>query len=120
MSLKLVDMRKSAEEKAEDMMTSPWSPGPASEYPYGLCICLTEAELEKLGADHEGLEIGDIFDIRAMARVTSVSENETEAGKTCRVEMQIVMMGVESEDEEVDEPISRVKQPKRKSRLYKD
>ena len=106
---KLVDMRKTAEEKAEDMMPML---GSVNEYPYGLCIRLTQDELDKLDVDHTDWEIGDIFDLRAMARVTSVSENETEAGKHCCVELQIVMLGAESESEEA-EPVSRVKRQKR-------
>lgn len=104
---KLVDMRKTPEEKMEDMMPM----GTVNEYPYGLCIRLTQDELDKLDVDHADWEIGDIFDLRAMARVTSVSENETEAGKKCCVELQIVMLGAESESEEL-EPISRVKRQK--------
>lgn len=76
--------------------------GPASinEYPYGLCIRLTESEIDRLQVDHKDWEVGDIFDLRAMARVTSISENETEAGMRCGVELQIIMLGCESETAE--------------------
>lgn len=118
MPFKMVDMRRSTEEKADAVAS--WSPAAVSDYPYGLSICLTQDELEKLDGNHEDMEIGDIFDIRAMARVTSISENDSEAGKTCRVELQIVMMAVENEDDEAAEPISRLNQKRRKPRLYKD
>lgn len=98
---KMVDMRKTSEQKAEEMM--PCSPGAISEYPCGLCICLDDATLEKLSVDHDDWAVGDIFDLRGMARVTSVSENETESGKRKRVELQFVMLGAESEDAEDSE-----------------
>lgn len=104
----LKDMRKTPEEKMEDMI----SPiGAVNDYPYGLCIRLTQDELEKLDVDHSDWKIGDIFDLRSLARVTSVSENETESGKRCCVELQILMLGAESEAEEA-EPVSRVKRQK--------
>ena len=110
---KLVDMRMTSEEKMEANMPFSFN---QSEYPYGLSISLDQNTLAKLDVDHEDWQIGDIFDLRCMARVTSVSENETESGKCCRVELQIVMMGAESESNETDEE----EQPKkRKPSLYK-
>lgn len=87
-----------------------------SEYPYGLSISLDDASIEKLDVDHADWEVGDIFDLRAMARVTSVSENETESGKRCRVELQIIMLGCESESDELDEDETP---KKRRPSLYK-
>lgn len=107
---KLVDMRKTPAEKLED--ANCMTLGAVNEYPYGLCLSLGNDELDKLGADHTDLTVGDIVDLRAMARVTSISENETEEGKKCRVELQIVMLGAElesEEDEEYQEPRSRLK-----------
>lgn len=104
---KLVDMRKTPAEKAEDAVCMPM--GVVNEYPYGLCMSLCDEELEKLDVDYTDLQVGDIIDMRAMARVTSVSKNETEVGERIRVELQIVLLGIESESEEVDEPRSRLK-----------
>jgi hypothetical protein len=72
-------------------------------YPYGLGICLTQDELEKLGVDYSDWAVGDHFHLQAMAKITSISENETEGGKNCRVEMQIVALAGEDEDEEAEE-----------------
>lgn len=103
MSIKLVDMRKTAADKAEEYSTMPMTLGAVNEYPYGLSLCLEDETLEKLNVDHADWSVGDIFDLRAMARVTSVSENETESGEKKRVELQIIMLGAESESAEGDE-----------------
>ena len=110
---KLIDMRLTSEEKMEEGMMMPFN---QHEYPYGLSISLDNTTLEKLGVDHDNFEIGDIYDLRAMARVTSVSSNETESGECCRVEMQIVMLGCENESSEDDEEEAP---RKRNPRLYK-
>lgn len=96
MVMKLVDMRKTPEDKAEDLGL----PGSVNEYPYGLAIRLTDSEIERLQVDHAEWGVGDIFDLRAMARVTSISKNETADGERCSIEMQIIMLGAESEDDE--------------------
>lgn len=106
----LIDMRKTAEEKAEDMMPSL---GAVNEYPYGLCLRLTDSELERLSVDASSLEVGALYDMRAMMRITSLSSNETESGERCCVEAQIVMMEVESEDDESEEPMPRSRLRKR-------
>lgn len=88
-----VDMRQSPEEKMEAMM--PAQMDDSMNYPSGLCICLTEQEMEKLDLDDD-VEDGDMLHLQAMAKVTSV----TKRNGGCRVEMQIVMMGVEDESTE--------------------
>ncbi len=96
---KLQDMRKTDEEKQEaSQLINPNQ----SEYPYGLCICLTENELEKLGLDHE-CEVGDMIHLFALAKVTSKSVNDTGNGEKCRLELQITHLGTESENEEDEE-----------------
>ncbi len=65
-------------------------------YPYGLAICLDAQTLEKLDMEGE-IECGDTVHFHAMAKCTSVSDNQ-QAGK--RVELQIMMMSAENEDEE--------------------
>ena len=72
-------------------------------YPYGLSICLTQNELEKLEVDYSDWQVGDLFHLMAMAKITSISEHETEGGKNCRVEMQIVALSGENEDLEGEE-----------------
>ncbi len=71
------------------------------QYPWGLRITLTEKELDKLNLDPTEAVIGGMIHLHAMAKITSVSEDQREGGeKSCRVEMQIQQMCVESEDEE--------------------
>lgn len=66
------------------------------KWPYGLRISLTHSELKKLKLDAD-CEVGDVIDFRAFATVTSVSINETDRGKECRVELQIEKLQVEPE-----------------------
>lgn len=99
MTVTMVDMRKTPEERAQDCMPM----GCASEYPYGLSISLGKDEIEKLGIDLKDWELGDIFHLHAMAKVTSVSMNTSESGDNCRVELQLIMIGAESEDSENSE-----------------
>lgn len=97
---KLQDMRRTDEEKLET--AQPAAIGNQPEYPYGLSICLTESELEKLGLEAD-CEVGDLLHLFALAKVTSVSKTDTGNGSKCRVELQIVMLGTESENEENEE-----------------
>lgn len=105
---RMIDMARSPEEVKKDLapLAMP-SPESAPSYPYGLCISLTEDELEKLGIDGD-CEIGDMIHLFAMAEVTSCSEHKTKAAdgseKTCcRIELQITHLGLEDEDRE-EEP----------------
>jgi hypothetical protein len=107
----MVDMAKTPAEIKEDMPQAIAAPkasnGPkVPVYPYGLCISLTEEELAKMNMGDEPLpEVGDMIHLMAMAKVTSVSENERvdDAGnktKCCRVELQITHLATENENEE--------------------
>lgn len=95
---KMVNMARTPEEKAEQMHRDSF-PTPVSEmqdYPYGLCVTLTEEDLEKLDLDDD-CEIGDMIDLRAFARVTSVNKNQVGGKDRCRVELQIEELSVENE-----------------------
>lgn len=108
----MVDMAKTPEdvkkEVSRDMpMSAPLGGGKPSvpAYPYGLCISLSEEELKKLGLDGELPAVGEMIHLCAMAKVTSVSENESEDSsgaktKHCRVELQITHLATENEDTE--------------------
>ncbi len=63
-------------------------------FPYNLNICLTNAELEKLDIDPKEATVGGIFHFEALARITSISCNESEDGEHYRIEAQIESMGV--------------------------
>ena len=92
---KMTSMEFDDEDQLDAIMPIPMPEKP--KYPFGLRICLTEKELDKLGLEPD-CDVGDIIDLRAFARVTSVSSNEMEGGKCCcRVELQIVSMSVEDE-----------------------
>lgn len=98
----MVDMSLSDDEKID--MAMPIAMPDAPEYPYGLRICLTEAELEKLGLDVKEAVIGGLCTFDILAKVTSVSCNDTADGQCCRVELQIIAMEPEAEDAEPDAP----------------
>lgn len=70
------------------------------KFPYGLRICLTAKELDKLGLDTSEAEVGGTVSMHCMARVTSVSDGEMGP----RVELQIEDMCIESDDEEEEAP----------------
>lgn len=72
------------------------------DFPWGLRISLCEKEFEKLDLDPSAAVIGGMVHGHFMARITSVSANDGESGATCRVEMQIEDLAIESEDEEND------------------
>ena len=91
---KLVDMELDDESKIDFVGPIPMSSKP--DYPYGLRISLTENELEKLGLEAD-CDVGDMIDMRCFGTVTSVSLNDGDGGKSCRIEIQIEKMAVENE-----------------------
>lgn len=95
----MTDMSMSAEE-AEEKMEKMMPSQDAPKYPYGLAISLTHDELEKMNVDYEDWAVGDTFHLHAMAKITSISRNESQDGENCRVEMQITSLDAESEDDE--------------------
>lgn len=111
----MVDMAKPIEQVKEET-SPPKSLGDRAPttpvYPWGLCISLDDDTLTKLKLDSEMPSVGEMIHLCAMAKVTSVSENEQEDGnggkKTCRrVELQITHLATESEDEENERSIAR-------------
>lgn len=100
---KLVDMAQSPEEAKEDMPCPVMPDISTPRYPYGLALCLTDKELDKLGLD-ASCDVGDTIRFNAEAKVTSVSCNETDSGKHCRVELQITSLGIDGMTEEAEEP----------------
>lgn len=91
---KMTDMRKTSAEKEANMMPMEYQ---EPDYPYGLRICLTSDELEKLDME-DGVEVGDYLHLHAFARITSVSENEVNGESNKRIEL--VLTHIEAEDEE--------------------
>lgn len=99
--LMMKSMEMDDESKIDAVMPIPMERPP--DYPFGLRICLTEKEFAKLGLDHEDAEVGATFHGHFMARVTSVSAEERDGGKTCRVEAQIEDLAIEDESDENEE-----------------
>lgn len=71
-------------------------------YPYGLSICLQDAELAKLGMDGN-CEVGDMLHGHFLAVVKSVSKNDTTDGTKTRIELQISHLSAENEQQENEE-----------------
>lgn len=102
----MVDMARTTEEKIVLVEQSMPLPAAAADYPYGLCLSLTEDELEKLDLDDD-VEAGDTLHFMALATVKSVSKNDYNGEKSCRIELQITRMAVENEDDEADPKIAK-------------
>lgn len=112
--MKFTDMALDDEDRKEMGFTT--TPGIASsdnmpKYPWGLSIRLTQHEIEKLGIDKDDWEVGDVFHLHALAKVTSISEHETEGSKNCCVELQITHLAGESEDAENEEADDQEEKP---------
>lgn len=99
---KLKDMASTHEEREKKMPLMAAEIGDQPIYPYGLSLCLDDSTLEKLDLDGD-CEVGDYIHLFALAKVTSVSKNDTGDGERCRIELQITHMGIENEDEEDEE-----------------
>lgn len=112
----MVDMRRTAEE-AQDAMSPAMSCVP--EYPYGLCISLSNDELAKLDLDTSDVEAGDMVHLFCMAKVTSINKRDTTDGVDTRIEMQITHIACEDEDDENEEATSpRMDKTKMRQRMY--
>lgn len=95
----MVDLSRTQDEKEEAMSPMTYR---MPDYPPGLCISLTENELEKIGVDYDDWMVGDSFHLFALAKITSISKNSTDDGDCCRVELQIQELAGHSEDSEED------------------
>ncbi len=102
MSRKLVDMAKKAgSDDKQYPFTSGASPS-EPEYDYGLHVAFNHETLLKLDLDTD-VEVGDMLEMRCLAKVKSVSKNDTGDGEKCRVEMVLSHICIENEQEEHDE-----------------
>lgn len=111
----MTDMALSPAEAQEKFQ--PVNPNEMPKYPWGLSLRLSQDELDKLNVDHGDWEVGDIFHLHALGRITSISSNETEGGEKCNVEIQITHLAGESEDaENEEEEPEHEEEPARKKR----
>lgn len=95
----MVDMALTPKEIEEEKADTPWE-SPMPKYPYGLSICFTQDELDKLELDPADVDVGDVVHLFAFAKVTSKSVNETDEGQKARIEMQIIAISSEDENTE--------------------
>lgn len=71
------------------------------KYPYGLCICLCQDELDKLNLDVNDVNIGDMIHLFCVAEVTSISRDERQGqAPSTRVQLQITNIAADDEDTE--------------------
>jgi hypothetical protein len=98
---KFVDMAKTATELGLNKPEVAATPEMPSQpvYPYGLSICFGQEELDKLDLEAD-VQVGDTVHLFCLAKVTSVSTNDTTEGPKTRVEMQITNIAVHDEDQE--------------------
>jgi len=79
------------------------------KYPYGLALNLDTATVEKLGL--EGCEVGDEYEITAKAKVTSISENDTEGSDYNKtISLQITSMSVDEGSGNEDNAVGQDKE----------
>lgn len=116
---KFIDMAKKPIELGEEANEA-MSPAamPQNLYPYGLCICLTQEDLDKLNLSGD-VEADDTVHLHALAKVTSVSKRATTSGTDTRIELQITHLAAESEDEENEEMDNQSRKLSYKN-FYKD
>lgn len=101
--ISMKDMSKTLEEVQKELTPSVApSAEYINEYPYGLCLCLDEDSITKLQIENMP-EVGDGIMLMAVAKVTSVSMNETAAGARRRIELQITHLELEEGDGADDE-----------------
>lgn len=95
--MNLVNMQQTEEEAKEYGMVS--APGDAPKYPHGLCLCLNDGTLEKLGIK-ELPAVGSTLLVMAHATVTSVrSSQQMDGDKESGVDLQITEMALSAPTE---------------------
>lgn len=98
----LVSMKRTKAEKKGKSGAS-ISSTEREDYPYGLSISLDAETIKKLGLS-EDLQVGDVVELRAKAKVRSMSQSSSEEGGENRdLSLQITDLCVEDEGEEAAE-----------------
>lgn len=92
----MTDMSVTPEQVPSDNLAAPITMDEQAHYPYGLCISLTEKEMDKLGLMPD-CEVGHVIEFHAMARVMAISASASEHSSTCRIELQIENMDLDDE-----------------------
>lgn len=78
----------------------PYSMPDKPQFPYGLRICLTKDEMDKLDISADDAVVGGIVHLHALACITCVSQSDGPDGQCSRVELQIQYLAIDSEDAE--------------------
>ncbi len=98
------NMAMSAEEREQNCAPSSLSGGgdEGPRYPYGLCICLEEESLQKLGIKNLP-GVGESMMITAKVMINSTSENESQhSGIRRSLSLQITDLELGKQKKEVD------------------
>ena len=90
-------------EEIEEQQTLNTPLAEAPKYPYGLSISLDEKTLEKLNVDHGSWEVGDMFPVDVILKITGKNVNESQDSSRVCINMQIVAMKAEEVPEEKEE-----------------
>lgn len=88
---RMTSLVQTSSERMADMMAVPDRP----DVPGGLCLALTQNELDKLGLDDD-VEVGDMLHLMIMVQATSVHKDSN----GCRIECAIIAGRVEDESTE--------------------
>jgi hypothetical protein len=92
-TMKLISMKRSP--KSEKPTNKAEVAGPSDAYPYGLQLRLENDSIEKL--DIELPKVGSTVTVMAKAKVTSVSQNESNgSGKRRSIELQLTDLCIDA------------------------
>lgn len=97
----MVDLAITPEERKEtyDYPSAIGPMGDGPKYPYGTCLDLDDATMQKLGIT-ELPNVGEMIHGKFMAKVTRVSQNDNGDGEKKCLGLQIMFMALEDEDKE--------------------
>jgi hypothetical protein len=88
----MINMKRPANRPQEASLASPYE---GEEYPYGLCLCLDDEALQKLGITTLP-EVGKEMTLTARVVVKTTMERSEADGEKCRsVELQITDMALD-------------------------
>lgn len=93
--MKLISMKMSKQEKAEEKKARAWK---HPDYSWGLRLNLDDECMGKLGLDASKMTAGESVFLTAKAKVVSTSVSASEGRKSQGVELQITDMALESGD----------------------
>jgi hypothetical protein len=99
---KYAHMEMDDDDSLDNAISLPGGEKDTPRYPWGLRICLTDAEMAKLGMEGEPAQ-GDILHFSAFAEVTSFSRTNDASGTSRRLEMTITHI-LSMEDETTETP----------------